>query len=107
MKVRELTDGRGADHVVDVVGASTIVRSLHATRQGGLVTLIGFLSASEKHDLIQDIILGAKTGRSPIDILAWSMCLCKYSADSLKSSTRHCLRKSAYAREHECLYPEA
>ncbi|KAK2607033.1 hypothetical protein N8I77_005742 [Diaporthe amygdali] len=63
VKVRELTDGRGADHVVDVVGASTIVRSLHATRQGGLVTLVGFLSASEKHDLIQDIILGAKTVR--------------------------------------------
>ncbi|KAI3393439.1 hypothetical protein diail_4275 [Diaporthe ilicicola] len=63
VKVHELTDGRGADHVVEVVGASTITRSLSATRQGGLVTLIGFLSASEKHDLIPDIILGAKTVR--------------------------------------------
>lgn len=65
VKVRELTGGRGADHVVDVVGASTITRSLRATRQGGLVTAVGFLSGSEKHDLIPDIIFGAKTGMWP------------------------------------------
>lgn len=66
VKVRELTGSRGADHVVDVVGASTIVRSLRAARPGGLVSAIGFLSASEEHDLIPDIILGAKTSRWPV-----------------------------------------
>ncbi|KAI7782247.1 alcohol dehydrogenase [Diaporthe eres] len=63
VKVRELTGGRGADHVVDVVGASTIVRSLRATRKGGLVTAVGFLGGSENHDLIPEIVLGAKTVR--------------------------------------------
>lgn len=65
VKVRELTGGRGADHVVDVVGAKTIVRSLRATRNGGLVTAVGFLGGSENHDLIPEIILGAKTGMWP------------------------------------------
>lgn len=67
VKVRELTDGRGADHVVDVVGASTITRSLRATRRGGLVTAVGFLSGSEKHDLIPEIVFGAKTGMPSSD----------------------------------------
>lgn len=66
VKVRELTGGHGADHVVDVVGASTIVRSLRAVRQGGLVTAVGFLSGSEKHDLIPDIVFGAKTSKWPL-----------------------------------------
>lgn len=83
VKVRELTGGRGADHVVDVVGASTIVRSLHATRQGGLVTAVGFLSGSEKHDLIPDIIFGAKTGMWPSDAQSGSTCIRNRYADSL------------------------
>ncbi|WYZ43591.1 hypothetical protein EsH8_VII_000027 [Colletotrichum jinshuiense] len=61
--VLELTGGRGADHVVDVVGAATIAESLRALRQDGLVSAVGFLSDSEKHDLISDIIFGAKTIR--------------------------------------------
>lgn len=48
------------------MGASTIVRSLRATRKGGLVTAIGFLSVSEKHDLIPDIVFGAKTSSWPL-----------------------------------------
>lgn len=81
VKVRELTGGRGADHVVDVVGASTITRSLRATRQGGLVTAVGFLSGSEKHDLIPDIIFGAKTGMWPPDSQSVSVCVCSKYAD--------------------------
>lgn len=61
--VLELTGGRGADHVVDVVGAATIAESLRALRQDGLVSAVGFLSDSEKHDLIPDIIFGAKTSK--------------------------------------------
>ncbi|POS75091.1 hypothetical protein DHEL01_v206518 [Diaporthe helianthi] len=62
-KVLELTAGRGADHVVDVVGASTILRSLRATRKGGFVSAVGFLGGSENHDdLIPEIVFGAKTG---------------------------------------------
>lgn len=106
VKVRELTGGHGADHVVDVVGASTIVRSLNATRQGGLVTAVGFLSGSEKHDLIPDIIFGAKTGMWPPDSQSMSTRVCSKYADSWDQSPRHCLRKLTYAREYECLCPE-
>lgn len=40
--VRELTDGRGADFVFDVVGTSeTAAAALRMTRRGGLVTMVG------------------------------------------------------------------
>lgn len=61
--VLKVTEGRGADHVVDVVGAATIAESLRALRQDGLVSAIGFLSGSEKHDLIPDLVFGARTSR--------------------------------------------
>lgn len=61
--VLKVTEGRGADHVVDVVGAATLAESLRALRQDGLVSAIGFLSGSEKHDLIPDLVFGAKTSR--------------------------------------------
>lgn len=67
---------------MDVIGASTIVRSLHATRQGGLVTAVGFLSGSEKHDLIPDIIFGAKTGMWPTDAQYISTCECDKDSNS-------------------------
>ena len=38
-----LTGGRGADHVIDVVGGENIARSIGAVRIGGTVSLIGFL----------------------------------------------------------------
>jgi alcohol dehydrogenase len=43
-RVRELTDGRGVDRVVEVGGPATIHQSLRAVAIGGEVTLIGFLS---------------------------------------------------------------
>jgi NADPH:quinone reductase-like Zn-dependent oxidoreductase len=43
-RVRELTNGRGADRVVEVGGPATIGQSLRAVGVGGEVTLIGFLS---------------------------------------------------------------
>jgi NADPH:quinone reductase-like Zn-dependent oxidoreductase len=43
-RVRELTGGRGVDHVVEVGGAGTLARSLQAVRMGGHVSLIGVLS---------------------------------------------------------------
>lgn len=60
-KVLEYTSGRGADHVVDVIGGASIRQSIRAVRQGGLVSIVGFLSASQKHDLIPDILFGGKT----------------------------------------------
>jgi len=40
-RVLELTDGRGADHVVELGGPGTLARSIEAVRLGGLIALIG------------------------------------------------------------------
>ncbi|QSQ21877.1 NAD(P)-dependent alcohol dehydrogenase [Pyxidicoccus parkwayensis] len=44
-RVLALTEGRGADHVVDVVGGEGVARSIEAVRVGGTVTLVGFLDS--------------------------------------------------------------
>ncbi|MBX9678050.1 MAG: NAD(P)-dependent alcohol dehydrogenase [Gemmataceae bacterium] len=46
--VRQLTGGRGVDHVVEVGGAGTLPQSIAAVRLGGTVTLIGVLSAASQ-----------------------------------------------------------
>ena len=45
-RVRELTAGRGVDHVVEVGGAGTLGQSLRAVRMGGRISLIGVLSGA-------------------------------------------------------------
>jgi NADPH:quinone reductase-like Zn-dependent oxidoreductase len=45
--VRDLTGGRGADHVVEVGGAGTLPRSIAAARVGGQVALIGVLTGGQ------------------------------------------------------------
>lgn len=42
--VRELTGGRGVDHVVEVGGAGTLAQSIAAARIGGHIALIGVLT---------------------------------------------------------------
>jgi NADPH:quinone reductase-like Zn-dependent oxidoreductase len=42
--VREITDGRGADLVVDLGGPDSLDRSVKATRMDGTVAIIGVLS---------------------------------------------------------------
>jgi NADPH:quinone reductase-like Zn-dependent oxidoreductase len=42
--VRQLTGGRGVDHVIEVGGAGTLAQSLRAVRTGGHIALIGVLS---------------------------------------------------------------
>lgn len=44
--VLALTDGRGADLVVETVGDATFERSLHAAAMGGTVFTVGFLSGA-------------------------------------------------------------
>jgi len=40
--VRDLTDGHGADHGIEVVGRSSTIRTAYdATRRGGIVTVVG------------------------------------------------------------------
>lgn len=44
LETLKLTDGRGVDYVVEVGGAATLSRSIHAVRAGGQISLIGILS---------------------------------------------------------------
>lgn len=45
--VKDLTGGRGVDHVVEVGGAGTLVRSIPSTRVAGHLALIGVLTGGE------------------------------------------------------------
>ncbi|WNQ10513.1 NAD(P)-dependent alcohol dehydrogenase [Paenibacillus aurantius] len=42
--VLDITEGRGADHIVDLGGADTLNRSIRALRVGGRISLVGLLS---------------------------------------------------------------
>ena len=43
-KVKDLTDGRGVDHVIEVGGPGTLMQSIAACRTGGHIALIGVLT---------------------------------------------------------------
>jgi len=45
-EVRRQTDGRGADHIVEVGGAGTFNRSLGCVRMGGMISMIGVLAGA-------------------------------------------------------------
>jgi NADPH:quinone reductase-like Zn-dependent oxidoreductase len=45
-RVRELTEGTGADHVIEVGGGGTFARSVRAVRVGGQISLIGVLAGN-------------------------------------------------------------
>lgn len=80
-EVLRLTDGRGADHLIEVIGAAAIKQSLRAVRQAGIVSVVGFLSESEKYDIVPDIVFGAKTG------MLINVSLQKNSLTSVRSSS--------------------
>src|SRR5262245_10971900 len=46
-KVLELTNGIGVDHIVEVGGQGTLVRSMNAVRVGGRISLIGLLTGAQ------------------------------------------------------------
>ena len=48
--MRELTDGVGVDHIVEVGGAGTLPLSIKAVRRGGHIALIGVLSGGGEMD---------------------------------------------------------
>jgi NADPH:quinone reductase-like Zn-dependent oxidoreductase len=57
-RVRELTQGRGVDHVVEVGGAGTLGESLKAVRMGGRISLIGILSGASQINPIPILMTG-------------------------------------------------
>jgi NADPH:quinone reductase-like Zn-dependent oxidoreductase len=56
-RARELTDGAGVDHVVEVGGAGTLQQSLQATRFGGTISLIGNLAGTKTELLLTHVFM--------------------------------------------------
>lgn len=68
-KARELSGGKGVDHIVEVGGAGTLGESLRAIRMGGRISLIGVLSGAGqvnpipilmKNICVQGIFVGSR-----------------------------------------------
>lgn len=69
--VRELTEGRGVDHVVEVGGPGTLPQSIAACRIGGHIALIGVLTGRggevptafmmARQQRLQGLIVGSRT----------------------------------------------
>ncbi len=62
-RVAELTAGRGADAVIDVVGGDSLRNSIAATRSGGTVHVVGYAAETDAHFDIFDAIRHATTIR--------------------------------------------
>lgn len=56
--VRDLTSGRGVDHVVEVGGATTLEQSIQATAIGGRIAVIGVLSGLKTQLSVTSILMG-------------------------------------------------
>lgn len=54
-KVKDLADGRGVDHVVEVGGPATMMQSIEACRMGGHIALIGVLTGFAGEISIPDL----------------------------------------------------
>lgn len=59
-KVRELTNGLGVDHVVEVGGAGTFNQSMKSVRLGGTVSLIGVLAGKGDVNLMPVLMKGVR-----------------------------------------------
>lgn len=60
-EVLRLTNGKGVDHAIEIGGAQSIEKSVHATKQGGLVSLVGIMSEDRAVNLVAPVLFGAKT----------------------------------------------
>ncbi|GHO80370.1 NADPH:quinone oxidoreductase [Ktedonobacter sp. SOSP1-85] len=65
LAVRELTGGRGVDHVVEVGGPGTIVKSINATRISGEIAVIGSVARDNTDDrgIHRAVFMGTATLR--------------------------------------------
>ena len=55
-RTKELTDGRGADRIVDVVGGANLRRNLEAAAVGGIIVQLGYLGGA-KGEMIFPLLL--------------------------------------------------
>ncbi|MFB9329047.1 NAD(P)-dependent alcohol dehydrogenase [Paenibacillus aurantiacus] len=66
--VLSITDGVGADHVLDVGGAATLDRSVNAVRTGGRVSIVGILSGARANNLDLIAVLQKKITLQGINV---------------------------------------
>jgi len=59
--VRDITAGRGADHVLEMVGGDNLLLSLRALKQAGRISVIGTLGEAEIHSPSVPLFLGRPT----------------------------------------------
>ncbi|KAH9931610.1 NAD-P-binding protein [Epithele typhae] len=57
IEVRKLTNGRGVDHVIEVGGAGTIIKSVQSVRFGGSIDLIGLVAGQADVSMLPLLIL--------------------------------------------------
>ncbi|KAG9652784.1 NAD(P)-binding protein, partial [Aureobasidium melanogenum] len=50
-EAQKLTSGRGVDYILENSGSGTIKQSLDATAMGGIISVVGFLSATAQEDM--------------------------------------------------------
>lgn len=57
--ILELTNGRGADNILNIAGGSTINKSIQATTDGGQISIIGFVESLSANVDLLPVIFGA------------------------------------------------
>ncbi|MFT4003894.1 MAG: zinc-binding dehydrogenase [Rhizobium sp.] len=62
--LRDLTDGCGADHVLELAGGDNFGHSLAAAAKGGRVSVIGNLAGDELRSSVHPLLQGAVTYRA-------------------------------------------
>ncbi|KAL8834467.1 MAG: hypothetical protein Q9176_007491 [Flavoplaca citrina] len=67
-EVIRLTNGKGVDHAVEIGGAQSIEKSVRATKQGGLISVVGILSEDRAVNLVGPILFGAKIVRGVLGV---------------------------------------
>ncbi|OWZ15308.1 hypothetical protein PHMEG_00011073, partial [Phytophthora megakarya] len=50
-EVRRLTNGEGADYVIEIGGAGTIEQSIKATAPGGMIAIVGYLADIQQENM--------------------------------------------------------
>lgn len=55
-EVQRLTDGQGADHIIEVGGVATMQQSLESVADGGTISVIGYLGGTEP-DKLPDVTM--------------------------------------------------
>ena len=50
-EVRKITNGKGADHILENGGSGTIAQSIAACARGGIISIIGFLQPAKQADM--------------------------------------------------------